>query len=241
MCQPDYPVDGPAPDAPGPPGGADDAEQGSDSGVRKRLLDAAEGCYQRFGVGKTTMDDVARAASLSRATVYRHFKNKDELLLGVISREGFRLSTDVEQYLQRFDDMGVWIVEGLLFSLREIPKRPLLAMLFDPDAVGTASRLLLSSPHLVEIGGVVLERVFEPARRQGVLRESLHKDVLLEWVLRILTSYLTVPSRLATTEDELRTLFRTMILPAVIEMPTAAGPPAQHGHAVTKRTAEKRR
>jgi len=132
-------------------------------------------------------------------------------------------------------------VEGLLFSLREIPKRPLLAMLFDAEAVGTASRLLLSSPDLVEIGGTVLERMFEPARRQGVLRESLHKDVLLEWVLRILTSYLTVPSRLATTEDELRTLFRTMILPAVIEMPTAPARSAEHGHTTSRRTAGKRR
>jgi AcrR family transcriptional regulator len=239
MCQPDPPGDfSPPAESPGDGGAID---RGGESGVRKRLLDAAEGCYRRFGIGKTTVDDVARAASLSRATVYRHFKNKDELLLGLVSREGFRLSTDVEKYLHRFDDIGSWIVEGLLFSLREIPKRPVLAMLFDAEAVGTASRLLLSSPDLVEIGGTVLERMFEPAQRQGVLRESLHKDVLLEWVLRILTSYLTVPSRLATTEDELRTLFRTMILPAVIEMPMAPAQSAQHAHAPSRRTAGKRR
>ena len=120
--------------------------------MRERLLDAAEDCYRRFGIGKTVVEDVGKAASLSRATVYRYFENRDELLLGVVAREAYRLAAEAQQYLRRFDNVGSWIVEGLLFCLREIPGRPTLAILFGVENVGAASRLVLRSAELSEIG-----------------------------------------------------------------------------------------
>jgi AcrR family transcriptional regulator len=74
-----------------------------DSGASdERLLDAAASCYARFGLAKTTAEDVAREAGISRATLYRHFKNRDELLLAVVAREASRLAAEAEVYLQRF-------------------------------------------------------------------------------------------------------------------------------------------
>jgi AcrR family transcriptional regulator len=188
----------------------------------ERWLDAAESCYTRFGPAKTTVEDVAQAAGVSRATFYRHFKSRDDLLVAVIAREAGRLAAEAEIQLRRFDDVGSWIVEGMLLCLREIPRRPLLGMLFAPEEVGVASRLLLTSERLLEIGTDILRPMFEPARRRGLLRESVEIEALMEWVLRILVSYLTVPSHLARTDAELRHLLRVMILPAVLKSPAAA-------------------
>ena len=58
---------------------------------------------------------------------------------------------------------------------------------------------------------------FEPAHRAGLLRESVELKTLMDWVLRILMSYLTVPSHLARNQDEMRHLLREMILPAVLK------------------------
>jgi AcrR family transcriptional regulator len=192
---------------------------------RERFLDAAESCLTRFGLAKTTVDDVAQSAGVSRATLYRHCKNREELLLAVVSREASRLAAEAEAHLRRFDDVGSWIVEGMLFCLREIPRRPALAMLLLPEDVGVASRLVLSSERLLEIGAEILQPMFEPARQRGLLRETIEIEALMEWVLRILMSYLTVPSHLATTEDELRQLLRVMILPAVLTPPAAPPDP----------------
>jgi AcrR family transcriptional regulator len=43
------------------------------------LLDAAVGVFARFGFRKTSMDDVARAAGVSRQGLYLSFANKEEL------------------------------------------------------------------------------------------------------------------------------------------------------------------
>lgn len=47
---------------------------------RKDILDAALYCFLHFGYSKTSMDDVAKKAKLSRPLIYLKFKNKDDLL-----------------------------------------------------------------------------------------------------------------------------------------------------------------
>ncbi len=43
------------------------------SDVRERLLQATYDCVARWGLAKTTVEDAAREAGVSRATVYRYF------------------------------------------------------------------------------------------------------------------------------------------------------------------------
>jgi AcrR family transcriptional regulator len=45
----------------------------------RALLDAAVGVFARFGYRKTSMDDIARAAGVSRQGLYLLFSNKEEL------------------------------------------------------------------------------------------------------------------------------------------------------------------
>jgi AcrR family transcriptional regulator len=48
--------------------------------IRQRaLLEAAVGVFARFGFRKTSMDDIARAAGVSRQGLYLLFSNKEEL------------------------------------------------------------------------------------------------------------------------------------------------------------------
>ena len=43
-----------------------------------RIIDAAYRCFTRHGVRRTTMDDIAEAAGMSRPAVYQYVRNKDE-------------------------------------------------------------------------------------------------------------------------------------------------------------------
>jgi AcrR family transcriptional regulator len=183
---------------------------------RERLLDAAEACLARYGLGKTTIEDVARLAGLSRATVYRQFGTRDALVAAVAAREAERCAADALAYLTRFDDIASWIVEGVLFCLREIPKRPVLAQLGAPQDLAAANRLVLSSERMLAIGSDLLRPMFERARREEVLAPSVELDTFIEWVLRILMSFLAVPGPAGRDEAALRRILRTMLLPAVL-------------------------
>jgi AcrR family transcriptional regulator len=55
---------------------------------RDRITRAALRCLARFGLSKTTVDDVAREARLSRATLYRNFPGgRDEVIAAVVAEE----------------------------------------------------------------------------------------------------------------------------------------------------------
>lgn len=51
---------------------------------RAQILEAAIGCINDQGWNRTTVDDVARAAGLSKGAVYIHFANKRALLVGLL-------------------------------------------------------------------------------------------------------------------------------------------------------------
>ena len=193
------------------------AGDGDAADVQRRLLDAAEACFAQFGLRKTTMEDVARGAGMSRASVYRHFENRDDLLMGVVEREAHRTKAFLEERLRGIEHPGDYIVEGILLTLSEIPKRPALAMLHTPDAVGMTSRLLLNSERLTAVALEIVLPVIEPARANGLLRENVDVNLMIEWIYRLIDSYLSVPSTTAKSEDELREQLRTMLLPALLE------------------------
>jgi len=185
--------------------------------VQQRLLDAAEACFEQFGLAKTTMEDVARSAGMSRATVYRYFTNRDELLMGVVEREARCTSVVIKERLRGIRNPGEYIVEGIVQSLAEIPKRPALAMPFGADVVGVTSRLVLNSERLANIALELILPVIEPAQKKGLLREHIDVNLMIEWIFRIIASYLTVPSSSARTEKEMRALLRTFLLPALLK------------------------
>jgi len=185
--------------------------------VRERLLDAAEGCLEQFGPQKTSMEDVARAAGMSRATVYRYFENRDALLLGVASRQASALASEAIDYLSRFDTISDWLVEGLLFTLREMPNRPVFASLVTSLDSRASGSLLLGSTGLVQIGVNVLQPIFANAEAQGLLRDDIDPEMLIEWLLRMLWTYLNAPSQVAADEEGMRKLFRMMLIPAVLK------------------------
>ena len=185
--------------------------------VRERLLDAAEGCLEQFGPQKTSMEDVARAAGMSRATVYRYFENRDALLLGVASRQSSALAAEAINYLARFNTISDWLVEGLLFTLREIPRRPVFASLVTSLDSRASGSLFLGSTGLVQIGVNVLQPMFANAKAQGLLRDDVDPEMLVEWLLRVLWTYLNAPSQVATDEEGMRKLFRMMLIPAVLK------------------------
>ena len=55
-----------------------------DEEARRRLVAAALRCIVRRGTGRVSMDEVADEAGVSRATVYRYYRTREDLLLGVM-------------------------------------------------------------------------------------------------------------------------------------------------------------
>ena len=53
--------------------------------TRGAILDAAARCVERYGVRRTTMSDLATQASVAKATLYNHFRTKDDVLAALVA------------------------------------------------------------------------------------------------------------------------------------------------------------
>jgi hypothetical protein len=59
--------------------------------------------------------------------------------------------------------------------------------------------------------------MFANAQEQGLLRDDIDPEMLIEWLLRMLWTYLNAPSQVATDEEGMRRLLRMMLIPAVLK------------------------
>jgi AcrR family transcriptional regulator len=96
---------------------------------QKAILKAAFEAFSSYGFRRTSMEDIARGAGMSRAALYLHYRNKEDI---------FRSLT------QFYYDDAVAQVEGVL--TQDLPIAEALARAFEAQA-GQIFEALLSSPH----------------------------------------------------------------------------------------------
>ena len=97
------------------------------------ILAAAFDVFQRFGFRRTSMQDIARAAGLSRAALYLHFANKEDILRNMV---------------QAYFDTTLVAVQAALEPGQK-PKK-VLGALFQAK-VGPQMQALMASPHAAEL------------------------------------------------------------------------------------------
>ncbi len=67
------------------------------------IVQSAQPLFAQFGLRKVTTDDIARKAHVSKATVYKYFKNKSDIFDRVIEDEAAELLTAMETAVARQD------------------------------------------------------------------------------------------------------------------------------------------
>lgn len=95
------------------------------------ILDAATQLMTTIGIRRTTMADVARAADVSRATLYRRFPNVEAIAATVTTREFERVVADAPIADGAVDRAS--LVETVVYLVREARTHPLLQRIIDLD------------------------------------------------------------------------------------------------------------
>jgi AcrR family transcriptional regulator len=73
---------------------------------RRQIVAAAESLFLAHGYGAVSMDAIARAASVSKATLYAHFASKDALFAGIMAEKGSDNPIDDSLFAPEPDDIA---------------------------------------------------------------------------------------------------------------------------------------
>ena len=105
--------------------------------VGESIVDAGLEEFLAYGLRRTTVDVVARRAGVSRATLYRRFRDKDALVQAVLVRESRRFFGSVADAVAGLTAPQERLVEGFVVGVRYAREDRLLNRLLasDPEAL----------------------------------------------------------------------------------------------------------
>jgi AcrR family transcriptional regulator len=179
------------------------------------VLDAAAACYLRLGVTKTTATDIAAAAGISRATLYRRFGSHEAIFLAVLERESAAMAAEAAGHLASIDDPASRLVESMIFSIGQITTRPVHAAIFSGDSAAWAAGRAFRTEALRRIGETAVRPLLRPATDAGGLSAEEVSD-LVDWILRVLISYAAIPGPAGRTADDVRRQLTALFLPGFV-------------------------
>ena len=64
---------------------------------KERILEIAEKIFARFGVKKSTMDEIAKKAHVGKSTLYYYFESKEQIFAEVIHKDSLRLKQRLQE------------------------------------------------------------------------------------------------------------------------------------------------
>jgi AcrR family transcriptional regulator len=183
--------------------------------AQAHFLDAAEACIERYGISKTTMEDIAKEAGVSRPTVYRHFADRESLMLAVVMRRARSLITKAQAFIRRQETFEDQLVEGLLFLVRTGRNDSFVRLLVNPAHLEFAQQILGSTDAAVDLTHEMWEPVLKDAVERGELDPGLDFHAIAAWLTHV---ELILVGRLDLTPDDgaVREMLRTFLLPAFV-------------------------
>lgn len=184
--------------------------------TRGRILAAAAELLPRFTVAKLTMEDVARAVGITRQTVYKHFRGKDELVGELIALELRERHAPLMRKLGRRKPSAKNFAEMFLAQLEVGRTFPLMDPVLDPAIGPRMAELIFGVDVVLETLEEVWFPILERYAQAGVLRAGRDFKQIVRWITYQQFWLVTHPNVLAADDRELQTYVEQFIVGGMV-------------------------
>lgn len=182
--------------------------------AREQILAAAEAVILRYGIPKTTMDDIGREAGVSRPTVYRYFGDRDALVAALIERRSRMLFDRARAFILSHGTFAEQLVEGLIYLVDHGRKDPIVRILVSPQHMDMTTPIVGGSNLATDLTAEMWAPILLQAMARGEIRDNLDISAVAEWLA--LVQFIMV-GRLdfnPSHDPDHREMLRAFVLPA---------------------------
>ena len=183
-------------------------------------------CVARFGLAKTTVDDIARASGVSRATVYRLFPGgRDQIVRETVGWEMNRFFTRLAAAVEHGPDLETRLELALVFARRSLLEHEVLQKVLatEPDAL--LPLMTIEQHRVLRYITAYVAPLLEAERVVGRLRDGVDVEVAADYVARMLLSLIGSPGRWDLGDPAaVRDLVGRELLGGILRRPVGAGP-----------------
>ena len=181
--------------------------------VREDIYAAALESFERQGVRGTLMEDVARAAGVSRPTIYYYFPDKDALVLEVIVRQVREIHRRIRERIRVEDGLPA-MIEASLTTIRLSAEDQYVRLLTQPDTAGLTARLA-ESDIVMGLQRELWYPLLEAARDRGELRTDRDFDDIIRWITFVEFSLISNGDVFGFASDDCREVLSTYLVPSL--------------------------
>lgn len=171
----------------------------------EKILDAAEKLFAEQDPASVGMNEIARAAGCSRATLYRYFESRDALHTAYVHRWANALYHELTRRLAGIDDPAERLIAGITESLALVRGNPALASWFAETGPPIGAAMAAQSDVITVMVASFLSDL-DAEDDDAVAQRA-------RWVVRVVTSMLSFPGRDA---DEEREMLAQFVVPVVV-------------------------
>lgn len=160
--------------------------------TRTRILQAALESFQQLGIAKTNLHDVARAAQVSRGTVYRYFSERRELIDAAIELRAKKYYSTAAERMSRHATLS-----GQIGALGEVFAESINDMQHHRLGPDDAALMRLSAEDregALHRMSLFLVPYIRNARARDEVRSGIDVAEASEWIARVLMSVTTLPA-----------------------------------------------
>jgi AcrR family transcriptional regulator len=163
-----------------------------------RVLDATQRCFEKWGMAKVTVDDIATEAGLSRATIYRLFPGgKDVLFEALRVRELEDFFAALRAHVEGAATLEELLVRTVVSATRELRDDEHLAVMLAAEPGATLGQLTVEGvPRIIRFAAAFIAPLADPFLDRSRSRE------LIDVLARLVISYFLAPSEIVDLGDE---------------------------------------
>ena len=183
----------------------------------ERVLDAAREQLVQFGLRRTSLDDIARAAQVGRATLFRRFPNRDALHMALAAREAQRSISRIDAQVAPISDPEEFLVAGAVAVIHELTGNELLQRLLETDQELMLPLLAGPGAPIIAMGREYLATHLRRLAADGAQLNG-DPDVLAEMQARSVLSLALNRDSVVPLDDDaaLDRIARTTLVPMIL-------------------------
>jgi AcrR family transcriptional regulator len=181
------------------------------------LLGATYRCIERFGLAKTTVEDVVKESGVSRATIYRQFPGgRDELLLETVGWEVANYFTVLADHVRDAPDLEALLRDGLMYAHRSVQEHAVLTKILDTEPERLLPLLTTEAMRTLPFIADFLHPYLRREAEAGRLRPGVDLDRASDNLARAILSLIGAHGRWDLTDPaQVDSLVRTELLAGI--------------------------
>ncbi|CDO90187.1 hypothetical protein AWC29_26895 [Mycobacterium triplex] len=182
--------------------------------VPEQVLAAARRCFARYGVDRTTMDDIAKESGIGRTGLYRLGLTRPEITEAAIVTRLRELGEGIRPIADRDAPFDELLLQTSIATVDAARSDPELRHLLDTTATVSLHRLITG--HESSMQGIVLDvlgPMLRRARERGEIRAEVSDERAVEWLRGV---YLMLMLREDLDADAEKALVADFVLPSLV-------------------------